>query len=442
MMSFVLTLLLLAQTEKPAPAHNVERQTALAQALVAQLAAGEFDKVTEPFDATMKKAFPAASIKGVWEGTLALYGKFEKAGETRAEAAPPCNIIFVTMHFARGRLDAKVVFNAEDKIAGFFFVPAGKYESPAYVKPAAFREVEIQVGKGLFPLAGTLAIPSGDGPFPAVILVHGSGPQDRDETIGPNKPFRDLAQGLASQGIAVLRYEKRTKQHPLAMALLGSSLTVKEETVNDAAAAVETLAVQEKIDPQRIFVLGHSLGGMLIPRIAAASDKAAGFISLAGSTRPMEDLVLEQTKYILSLEGEPSDENRKQLAQVEQQVAKVKSEELTAQTPASELPLGVPPQYWLDLRGYDPAAAAKKITQPLLILQGERDYQVTLADFARWREALDERKNVKLITYPQLNHLFMAGKGKSVPAEYFQPGNVDETVINDIAKWIREQHGK
>jgi dienelactone hydrolase len=389
----------------------------------------------------MKKAAPAASLKPVWDGTVATFGKFEKAGATRVEAAPPYQVIFVTMHFSRGRLDTKVVFNSEDKIVGFFFVPSGKYESPAYVKPDTFRETEVQIGKGFFPLTGTLAIPRGDGPFPAVVLVHGSGPHDRDESIGPNKPFRDLAQGLASQGIAVLRFEKRTKQHALSMALLASSLTVKEETVSDAAAAVNTLAANDQIDPKRIFVLGHSMGGMLIPRIAAANDKIAGFISLAGSTRPMEDLFLEQTKYLLSLQGEPNDESRKVLAQVEQQVAKVKSAELTDKTPAAELPLGVPARYWLDLRDYDPAEAAKKVPQPLLILQGERDYQVTLADFARWRSALADRDNVKLILYRDLNHLFIEGHDKSVPAEYFEPGNVAEPVINDIARWIKSPAG-
>jgi dienelactone hydrolase len=440
-MSILLALLLLTQAEN-ATAPSAERQTVVAKTLVSQLAAGEFEQATEPFDATMRKVLSASKLKTVWEGTTALYGKFEKTGQTRVEAAAPYQIVFVTMQFSRGRLDAKVVFDKEDKVAGLFFVPSGKYEPPSYVKPDRFHESEIQIGKGFFPLTGTLSIPTGDGPFPAVVLVHGSGPHDRDETIGPNKPFRDLAQGLASRGIAVLRYEKRTKQHALTMSLLGGKLTVKEETVGDAAAAVDALADRKEVDPKRIFVLGHSLGGMLIPRIAAASDKIAGFISLAGSTRPMEDLILEQSRYILSLDGELNDEARKQLAQIEQQVAKVKSDELNDSTPASELPLGVPAKYWLDLRGYDPAEEAKKVTQPMLILQGERDYQVTLVDFARWREALDNRDNVKLISYPDLNHLFMFGKGKSVPAEYFEPGHVAEVVIDDIAKWVSAQTGK
>jgi dienelactone hydrolase len=111
------------------------------------------------------------------------------------------------------------------------------------------------------------------------VLVHGSGPQDRDETIGPNKPFRDLAWGLASQGIAVLRYEKRTKKHAMKLVLIKNTITVKQETIDDALAAVALLRKTERIDPNRIFVLGHSLGGMLIPRIGARDPDVAHWIS-------------------------------------------------------------------------------------------------------------------------------------------------------------------
>jgi dienelactone hydrolase len=187
-----------------------------------------------------------------------------------------------------------------------------------------FEEKEIQIGKGIWQLPGTLSLPKGAGPFPVVILVHGSRPNDGDETIGPNKPFRDLAHGLASRGIAVLRYEKRTEQHPVVMAMSVNNITVKEETIDDAVAAVEVLASEKKIS--RIFVLGHSLGGMLLPRIGKAAPKVAGFISLAGSTRPLEDLVLEQTKYIL--DGKDQDK----LREIERQVAKVKSPKLSENT--------------------------------------------------------------------------------------------------------------
>jgi len=235
----------------------------------------------------------------------------------------------------------------------------------------------------------------------------------------------------------VLRYEKRTKHHAILMALSVNTITVKEETIDDAVAAFEGLASQEKIDAKRIFILGHSLGGMLIPRIGKAAPNIAGFISLAGSTRPLEDVILEQTRYILSLDGKLTPEAEKKLNEIEQQVAKVKSAQLSKDTPMTELPLGGPAKYWLDLRGYDPADAAKSLSKPMLILQGERDYQATMEDFANWKKALGSRNDVAFISYPRLNHLFVEGEGKSTPAEYSVPGNVAKAVVDDIAKWIK-----
>lgn len=413
-----------------------EQRTQQAKVFVALLAAGEFEKASDSFNGTMRKGLPPDKLKQVWQTIEGQFGKFKQTGDIRLETDGKFQSVFVTTEFERGTLATKVVFDAENKIAGLFFVPAGTYKPPGYVNAAAFAEVDISVGKRWLTLPGTLSIPKGDGPFPAVVLVHGSGPHDRDETIGPNKPFRDLAQGLASKGIAVLRYEKRTKHYPLVMSFSGGSITVKEETIDDAADAVSVLAAHEKIDQRRIFVLGHSLGGMLIPRIAKASDASAGFISLAGSARPLEDLILEQSKYLASLDGTVDQEEQQRIAELERQIARVKSPDLSAETPAQELPLGVPAKYWLDLRGYDPPTLAKDIAKPMLILQGERDYQVTREDFGRWQAALGSRTDVSFISYPALNHLFLDGKGKSAPAEYGNPGNVAEAVIKDIAAWI------
>lgn len=424
----VLAVTLIAAADQPS------QRTDMAKTLVAQMAAAQFDEAVESFDTTMKRVLPAEKLKEVWEGLAKQYGQFQRATETRAEKTQKYNVVYVTCEFQRGKLDTKVVFDG-NKVTGLFFVPSGEYKPPSYVDSSKFEEKEIQIGKGIWALPGTLSLSKGTGPFPGVVLVHGSGPNDRDETIGPNKPFRDLAHGLASRGIAVLRYEKRTKHHQIMMALSVDSITIKEETIDDAAAAVEALAHQEKIDPNRIFVLGHSLGGMLIPRIGKASPRVAGFISLAGSTRPLEDLVLEQTKYILSLDGKLTDEAQKKLQEIEQQVAKVKSLKLSEEKGA--LFLGAAAKYWLDLQGYKPAEAAEELSKPMLILQGERDYQVTMEDFANWKKALGSRKDVKFISYPKLNHLFVEGECKSTPAEYSSPGNVAKVVVDDIAKWIK-----
>ena len=427
------------------PAFALDNQAAdredKAKLLVAQMAAGQFEKAVEPFDKTMHQALPPDRLKAAWMGLTKQYGRFCRVTGTRTERIQQYQVVFVTCEFQRGTLDTKVVFSSKNKVAGLFFVPSGRYRRPSYADPSKFEEKEIQVGSGLWRLPGTLSLPKSGDPFPALILVHGSGPEDRDETIGPNKPFRDLAQGLASQGIAVLRYEKRTKEHPIRMALSVNTITVKEETIDDAIAAVEVLKLQPKIDPKRIFVLGHSLGGTLLPRIGKAKAGIAGFISLAGSTRPMEDLVLEQTRYILSLNGKPSPEAEKKLKEIERQVANVKSAKLSENTPKSELPFGVPASYWLDLRGYHPAMSAKELSQPMLILQGERDYQVTMEDFVGWKKALGTRKGVTFISYPKLNHLFMEGKDKGTPAEYSVPGNVANIVVDDIAKWIKGLNG-
>ena len=156
---------------------------------------------------------------------------------------------------------------------------------------------------------------------------------------------------------------------------------------------------------------------------------------MAGSTRPIEDLVLEQTKYILSHDGKLSEEAQKKIQDIEQQIAIIKSPELSEKDTQKSL-LGGSPKYWLDLRGFEPAKEALKLRQPMLIMQGERDYQVTMEDFRNWKQALGSRTNVRFVSYSKLNHLFIEGEGKSLPAEYAIPGNVSKVVIDDIAKWI------
>ncbi len=239
------------------------------------------------------------------------------------------------------------------------------------------------------------------------------------------------------QGIAVARYEKRTKEHAAALAGNASKITLQEETIDDALGAVKALRSTPGIEPRRIFILGHSLGGLAAPRIAKSDPGIAGLIIMAGSTRPLEDLVVEQTRYILSLEEKPSAAAQAKLAEVESLMAKVKKLS-AADASSSEMLFGAAPAYWLDLRNYDQVATAKALKQPLLILQGARDYQVTEADFNGWKNGLGSRANITYNLYPDLNHLFVAGVGRSTPSEYETPGHVAEPVVDDIAAWIRK----
>jgi len=386
----------------------------------------------------MKTALPEAKLAETWSSVLAQVGPLKQVGSARTEKRGEFTVVVVTCDFQNAALDVSVVFDQQKRVAGLFFAPAkkGDYAPPAYAKADAFREKEATVGTGEWALPATLTIPVGAGPFPAVVLVHGSGPNDRDETIGANKPFRDLAAGLASRGVAVLRYEKRTKQHGAKLVSV-PNLTAKEEVIDDALAAVELLRKTEGIDAKRIFVLGHSLGGMFLPRIGRIDPNIAGLIALAGATRALEDVIPEQLAYIFSLDGSVSPEEQKQIDQAKEQAAKVKA--LKAEDASSTTAIfGAPASYWLDLRGYDPAESAKSLKQPMLILQGERDYQVTMEDFKKWSTALSGKRDVTLKSYPGLNHLFIAGTSRSTPLEYDQPGHVDEHVIDDIASWIKK----
>jgi dienelactone hydrolase len=214
-------------------------------------------------------------------------------------------------------------------------------------------------------------------------------------------------------------------------------LTVQEETVEDAVAAAQALRASKDVDPANVFVLGHSLGGMLIPRIGLSDPTLTGFIVLAGSARPLEEVALEQVRYIQSLGLDMSDQEREGLARMERELERVR--DLYAGKPLApgERIFGASPAYWLDLRGYEPAHEATRLNRPILILHAGRDYQVTMDDFALWKEALADTEGVEFRIYPELNHLFMPGEGRSTPSEYLKPGNVAEAVVTEIAAWVK-----
>jgi hypothetical protein len=415
----------------------------LAREFVTNLARGDFEGAVTNFEKTMTKLSPPEKLKEVWDMVIGQVGPFKKQLGVRMESLPKYDIVYVTCAFQKQNLDIKVVFDKNKKVAGQFFVPTqpqAEYSPPSYVRHESFLEKDVTLGLGEWELPGTLALPKNGDSFPALILVHGSGPQDRDETIGPNKPFRDLALGLASRGIAVLRYDKRTKVH--SSKILSSKelrLTVQEETIDDCLSAVTLVREIPEIDVDSIFVLGHSLGGTLIPRIAEQDSSICGFIILAGSTRKLEEIYLQQVEYICLLDGQISDIEQDKIDEAQGVIDKIKRlDESDIETNRISL-LGAYPEYWLDLRDYNPAENAKNISRPLFILQGGRDYQVTPKDFEGWRSALFSSQNVSFKLYPTLNHLFIAGEGRSSPAEYQRAGNVSKEVVDDIAAWIKSR---
>lgn len=415
-------------------------RTARAKAMLEAMNKGDYKAASKDFDATMKEKMPPDKFEELWKTVTRQLGGFKKLQSTRTLKVGVSELVDLRCEFGKMTVVVRVSFNKDDQVQGFFIRPAEaeKFDPPPYARASEYREEKVTVGAGSdWALPGTLSLPKTRGPFPVVILLHGSGSHDRDETILVNKPLRDIAWGLASRGVAVLRFDKRNHVHADKMGLNIDKLTLKEEVIDDALAAAKLLRGHKEINPRRIFVLGHSLGGMAAPRIGELDPTLAGLIVLAGNSRPLEDLIIEQFTYLFSLKGVLSDKDKEFLADLKKKVARVKEDRLSADTPRGDLPLGMPGAYWKALKEYNQAATAAKLTMPMLILQGERDYQVTMDDFAGWKKALQGRKDATWKSYPTLNHLFMVGKGKGTPEEYSKPGHVALEVIEDIVKWVK-----
>ncbi|MBR2009989.1 MAG: alpha/beta fold hydrolase, partial [Peptococcaceae bacterium] len=376
------------------------------------------------FDENMKKQVSQTDVQKLWVDLIAVYGTFDYyKTDITLVSKDGYQIADVPCIFKNGSVTLRLTLNSKGEISGFFITENTTSSNSLQLA----HDTEVTFGSEAYPISGSLTLPEGDGPFPAVILVHGSGPNDRNEQIGPNLPFMDLAEQLSAQGVAVLRYDKRTYLYGSELAAL-TDITVQDETIDDAVYAFEYLKTLDSINAEQIYIAGHSLGGYLIPRIAAQTPEAAGYILLAASARPLEDMMLEQTEYLLGLEKNLDDASKqKLLKQTSDMVSAVKS--LTPDTELTAEQLGgVPASYWLDLKNYDPIAEIQQIDKSILILQGGRDYQVTKTDYDLWLSAFNEYSDVHYRFYDNLNHLFMSGTGKSIPDEYQQKGTVDTAV--------------
>jgi fermentation-respiration switch protein FrsA (DUF1100 family) len=397
---------------------------ATARKAVDLLLAGKFPDLEEMFAPNLKESMKLEGLNKLG-AQIQSWGAVENIGAPAVRVAGTTSIVVIPVKFAKQNINVQMGISSTGQLSGFFLRPGEvAWQRPAYSKPDAFRERSVTLGDDPYKLPGTLTVPAGKGPFPAVVLVHGTGPNDRDETVGAVKMFRDLAEGLASRGIVVLRYEKRTRLFLAKMS--AKPYTADDETVDDALSAVELLRAEPEVNPQRIYVLGHSLGGYMAPRIAEQDGKLAGIMVLAANARPLEDVIVEQAAG-LELPAQ-------ELAGVKAQAAKVKKLESADEDQPNML--GLPVAYWVDLKGYDPVALARKLAIPVLVLQGERDIQVSMKDFALWQAGLAGQKNAVEKSYASLNHLFVAGEGKSTEAEYRKPGHVAPEVIDEAAKFV------
>ena len=294
-----------------------------------------------------------------------------------------------------------------------------------------------------FPLKGMLTLPDNlSAPVPALVLVHGSGSSNMDEKVGKLTPFKDIAEGLAERGIACIRYDKRSFAHGLKMVRdKATVITAREEVIEDALLAADFLRADRRIDPDRVFLLGHSMGGMLAPRIECSGGDFAGLILMAGSPRRLEEILLAQTREICeTMTGLARWITKKQLHKLEHTFQGLY--DLPDEVAKTKKVGGGTTLYYFKEMGQPPVSEwLEKTRKPMLVIQGEQDVQVKAdVDFRLYQELLGDRENVTFRLYPGLNHAFVPAIAHGIAEakkEFSQERHIGTEVLDDLAGWIR-----
>lgn len=406
----------------------IDEVTEIAQAYIIDFLNEDFTKLYENYKYTpkMKSAISPEIYSNIYNQLEEEFGKYISTKATTNSQSQGFQIITVVTEFEKKYLNLNVVFEDND-VAGFNYTINKDYEESKNNST-----LQVEFGQDPYIINGELNIPEGNGPFPTVIIVHGSGPVDRDGTVASSTPYKDISDGLTKKGIAVLTYDKRTYTYSDELASNIDKFTVYDETIDDVVYALNYLKTFDGIDSNNIFILGHSFGGYLIPRIIERTHDAKGYLILAGNVSPIEDLIIKQYDYLFNLDGNISEEEQNQLNLITNEIDKLNNIE----EHNGEIVLGASYDYWSDLRNYDPITMIKEFTDPVLFLQGERDYQVTMEEFNKWKNSLENIENFTFKTYKTLNHLFISGEGTPTPNEYASGESVSNEVITDIADFI------
>jgi dienelactone hydrolase len=398
---------------------------------LALLGEGEFEAAHEELAPVATEDLPATRLERVWTGVEQQDGPYRTVTDFAHSTRNGYQLVVATALFETGRRDVRVFFDEAGDVAGFFVGSGATYDwsPPAYGQEDALTERELSLtATDDCSLGATLTLPTGSDTVPGVVLVHGSGPQDRDETVGPNKPFKDIAWGLASRGIAVLRYDKRTQ----ACDVDPSALTIDDVVTNDALRAIARLRGHERVIEDGVVVVGHSLGATMVPRIAEREGALAGAAMLAPLGRSLADAIVDQSRYLFELDGDLTGTEADRLDEIRATAEQIRTLDIAE----GEVVLSAGREYWRTLSAYDRFATARRIETPLFLAFGGRDWQVTVEDDRPlWRDALADREATRFETYPAVNHYFMAGEGQPTRAEYFEEGHVERSIVEDLAAW-------
>lgn len=401
-------------SEQAEPAPEDLRETA--RALSEQMANGEFSDCAGRFSEEMKASLDETALKAAWTQVVTSAGDYVGVFDVSKTEQNGSVTVVTTLEYTKTGVTVTLVFDEEGTVEGLWL----NYRTlAADTESEAFTEVKIRIGE--YALDGILTLPVNAENPPAAILIQGSGQSDFDETAGGIKPLRDLAHGLAERGVATIRFSKRFYQHPeLADP---ANVTIQTEVLEDVSAAIEFARNRSDINGENLFLIGHSLGGMLAPVIAKKNEAVRGTVSLAGSPRRLEDILCSQYEFQLRQKGLSEEEIEEKAVSVQREAERIKT---LSDGEAGEY-FGISGVYWKSLNEVKTADAALALEIPMLFLQGEADVQVyPNLDFAAWRELLAGKENCRFRLYEGLGHFFTDETGK-----------VDQEVIEEIAEFIR-----
>lgn len=404
--------------------------------VVTNLNKGKYNKLYRCFDATMKENISKKQLKEVWETLVATAGELKSIDDIKTEDRDGGIKQTGILKFENSSVKMILSQNDKKELSGLFVTQLG-YQPPSYALGLGTGKKRINFFSDSLELPGELIIPIDCNNCPVVVLVHGSGPNDKDETFGPTKVFYDIAMGLASKGIATFRYDKRFHIYP---DLMSKQFDLYDETINDAIAALKTIQQDSSLQFGKYVMMGHSLGAYSMPLIAdAVASSLDGAILFSGNARRLEDLIDYQMKYLTGFDDVITDEEEQYIIDNTARSRNIRNGDYTDSTSSENLLAYWPGTFWKGIKEYDPVATLKKNTQtPFFIMQGEKDYQITMEDFALWKEGTTGMSNVKLQSFPGLTHFFTPTDAeRGSPQDYFAPNNVDEGVIDAIAEWVK-----
>ena len=394
-----------------------------------------YEKATSFQDEIMDKNFGKSVMKQTFDSLVNQFGKVIKVLDREKTEQGEYIIFKYYTEFEKGYLYINVVLNNGGKISGFRYTvassPDNEEKLPDYVDRSTFKESDITLEASPFKVNGKLTIPNNKESFPLVIMIAGSGPNDMNETIGPNAPFKDIALGLASKGIASIRFNKTTYQEPQLYLKEGNNL--KNEYFLTAKVAYKFAKNVENAD--KIILLGHSEGGYLIPEIYGLTGDVDGLILLAANARKLAEVVLTQNEYIYKNTNSITEE---QMNGIKEFYDKLINHELPATT---SLGNNITAEYFYELDEYLPIPLLENVDIPVSISQGTEDFQVSIElDYGLFKKELDEKKNFSFKEYEDLSHIFNyaePGKYHSVN-DYYKQEFVSEEVIDYLSAWIKD----